>query len=65
MVVIMIKKQNVLDIINQMEWLYYEALNEQVDFQDLDEYEIVQMLYETVQDTKNNKPPTIKLRIVK
>lgn len=61
----MTKKQNVLDIISQMEWLYYEALNEQVDFQDLDEYEIVQMLYETVQDTKNNKPPPIKLRIVK
>lgn len=61
----MTKKQNVLDIINQMEWLYYEALNQQVDFQDLDEYEIVQMLYETVQDTKNNNPPTIKLRIVK
>lgn len=61
----MTKKQNVLDIISQMEWLYYEALNEQVDFQDLDEYEIVQMLYDTVQDTKNNKPPPIKLRIVK
>lgn len=61
----MTKKQNVLDIISQMEWLYYEALNEQVDFQDLDEYEIVQMLYETVQDTKNGKQPRIKLRIVK